>query len=143
MIHKRWNVGRWAFSLLELMVVLVILGLLSGIVVFKTRSYLVLSKQNATKVEIAKIREALETFYAVCDRYPTNEEGLAALVQPNEKFSEGLLNKVPRDPWGNPYQYNNPGRNGPYEVICYGGDSREGGDGANLDISSDDEQNQK
>ena len=58
------------------MVVLVIMGLMSGIVVFKTRSYLVLSKQNAAKVEIAKICEALETFYAAYDRYPTNDEGL-------------------------------------------------------------------
>ena len=125
------------------MVVLVILGLLSGIVVFKTRSYLVLSKQNAAKVEISKICQALETFYAAYDRYPTNEEGVAILAKPSEKFADGLLNKTPRDPWNNPYQYNNPGRNGPYEILCYGADAREGGDGPNLDISSEDENNKK
>jgi len=135
---RRHCMVRRGFSLLELMVVLVILGMLAGIVVFKTQSHLVLSKQNAAKVEISKIREALDTFYAVYDRYPTNEEGLTILAKPSEKFTEGLLNKVPSDPWGHPYQYNNPGRNYAYEIICYGADGREGGDGANLDISSDD-----
>jgi len=138
MTRKQPRTVRRAFSLLELMVVLVILGMMAGIVVFKTQSHLVLSKQNAARVEISKIREALDTFYAVYDRYPTNEEGLAILAKPSEKFTQGLLNKMPRDPWGNAYQYNNPGRNGPYEVICYGADGREGGEGANMDISSDD-----
>ena len=134
---------RSAFSLLELMVVLVILGLLAGIVVFKTRSYLILSKQNAAKVEISKICQALETYYAAYDRYPTNDEGIAILAKPSEKFSDGLLNKVPRDPWSNPYQYNNPGKSGPFDVVCYGADGREGGDGANLDISSEEERTKK
>lgn len=126
------------FSLVELMVVLVILGMLAGLVAFKTRSYLLHGKQNAAKVEISKISQALESFYAANDRYPTNEEGLDALAKPSSKFPEGLLTKLPRDPWGHPYQYNNPGRNGPFEVICYGADGREGGDAANQDISSDD-----
>jgi general secretion pathway protein G len=125
------------------MVVLVILGLMAGIVVFKTRSYLVMSKQNAAKVEIAKICQALETFYAAYDHYPTNEEGLAILASPSEKFTDGILNKVPRDPWGNPYQYNNPGRNGPFDLICYGADGREGGEDANKDITIDDDRNHK
>lgn len=141
--RNRHVISRRAFSLLELMVVLVILGLLSGIVVFKTRSYLVISKQNAAKVEIANICQALETFYSVFDRYPTNEEGLAILSQPSDKLVDGILNKVPRDPWSHPYQYNNPGRSGAYEVLCYGADGRESGDAANMDISSDDEQNKK
>ena len=88
MTRKQPRTVRRAFSLLELMVVLVILGMMAGIVVFKTQSH--------------------------------------------------LVHKMPRDPWGNAYQYNNPGRNGPYEVICYGADGREGGEGANMDISSDD-----
>lgn len=125
------------------MVVLVILGLMAGIVVFKTRSYLVMSKQNAAKVEISKISQALETFYAAYDRYPTNEEGLAVLAAPGEKFVDAILNKVPRDPWGNPYQYNNPGRNGAFDVICYGADGREGGEAANKDITSEDDRSEK
>jgi general secretion pathway protein G len=124
---------------MELMVVLVIMSLLAGTVVVKTRSYLLLSKQNAAKVEIAKICQALETFYAVYDRYPTNDEGLQILATKSEKFPDGLLNKLPRDPWGNPYQYNNPGKHGAYEVICYGADGREGGEGADKDICNEDD----
>lgn len=133
---KKQNTRR-AFSLVELMVVLVILGLLAGLVAFKTRSYLIHGKQNAAKVEIAKIAQALESFYAANDRYPTNEEGLDALAKPSAKFPDGLLTKLPRDPWGRPYQYNNPGRNGPFEVVCFGADGREGGDGANEDLNMD------
>lgn len=134
---------RKAFSLVELMAVLVILGMLSGLVAYKTRSYLIYSKQNAAKVEIAKVREAIEAFYAVCDCYPTNEEGIEILTKPSAKFAEGLLSKVPRDPWGNPYQYNNPGKIATFDVICYGADGREGGDGPNQDITSTDQQSSK
>jgi len=139
------RLGRWrrAFSLVELMAVLVILGMLSGLVAYKTRSYLIYSKQNAAKVEIAKVREAIEAFYAVCDRYPTNEEGIEILTKPSPKFAEGLLNKAPRDPWGNPYQYNNPGKSATFDLICYGADGREGGDGPNQDITSNDQQPSK
>ncbi|HBO44193.1 MAG TPA: type II secretion system protein GspG [Planctomycetaceae bacterium] len=127
-------VARRAFSLMELMVVIVILGLLAGLVVAKTRSYIVLSKQNSSRVELAKIREAMESFYAVYGRYPTNEEGVRALVEPSPKFPDGLLNKIPKDPWGNPYVYNNPGKEAAYDLICYGADGREGGEGADMDL---------
>jgi len=138
---KRTKQQRPGFSLVELMVVLVILGMLAGVVAFKTRSYLVSSKQNAARVEISKICEALGTFYAAYDRYPTNDEGLAILARPSEKFVDGLLSKLPKDPWGRPYQYNNPGRTGAYDVISYGEDGREGGDGANIDLTNHDEDN--
>jgi len=128
---------RNGFSLMELMVVIVILGLLAGLVVVKTRSYLILSKQNAAKVEIAKMREALESYYAIYNHYPTNEEGINALVEPSEKLPEGLLSKVPKDPWGNPYVYNSPGKEDVYDIICYGADGREGGEGADADILDD------
>jgi general secretion pathway protein G len=126
------------FSLIEVLVVMVIIGLLASLVVFRTRSYLVASKQNAAKAEIAKIVQALESFYAANDRYPTNEEGLEVLVSSSEAFPDGLLNKVPTDPWKHAYQYNSPGRTGPFEVICLGGDGREGGESTARDISSDD-----
>jgi len=127
---------RLAFTLLELMVVVVIIGLLAGLVTVRVRSYLVLSKQNAAKVEISKMVDALEAYYAVHNRYPTNEEGLAALVEQTPKFPDGLLNKVPTDPWDNDYVYNCPGRSAAYEIICYGADGREGGEGENADIIS-------
>jgi len=129
---------RRAFSLVELLVVMVIIGMLAGLVVFKTRSYLITSKQNAAKMEVARIVQALESFYAAHDRYPTNDEGLEALVTPSDRFADGILNKVPLDPWKHPYQYNSPGREAPFEVLCLGADGREGGEGADRDIRSDD-----
>ena len=58
------------------------------------------------------------------------------LARATDKIPEALLKNVPTDPWGHPYQYNSPGSAGPYEVICYGADGREGGEGVDLDISS-------
>ena len=126
-----------AFSLVELLVVMVIIGMLAGLVVFKTRSYLLASKKNAAQMEVARIVQGLESFYAAYDRYPSNDEGLAALVEPSEKFPDGILNKVPLDPWSHAYQYNSPGQNAAFEVICLGADGREGGEGHDGDIRSD------
>jgi general secretion pathway protein G len=131
--RRKWRAG---FSLPELMVVIVIIGLLAGVATISVRSYLVRGKQNIAKMEIAKICEALDAFYAHYDRYPTSEEGIAALAAKTTAFPDGLLSKVPNDPWGNPYEYVVPGRSGPYEVICYGGDHRQGGTGGDADISS-------
>lgn len=127
-----------AFTVVELMVVIVIIGLLAGVVTISVRSYLIRSRQNVAKMEIAKICQALETFYAQFDRYPTNEKGIAALTEKSTAFADGLLSKIPVDPWGNAYEYQSPGRKGTYEVVSYGADHREGGTGADTDISSDD-----
>ena len=93
--------------------------------------------ESAAKQEIATIILALETFYAIYGRYPTNEEGLAILTRSTDKLPEKLLEGEPIDPWSQPYQYNSPGANGPYEVVCYGADGREGGEGADADVRSD------
>lgn len=129
---------RRGFTLVELMVVIVIIGMLAGVVTFSVRGYLITSKQNVAKMEIAKVAEAINTFYTVNDRYPTNDEGIVVLTQPSKKFADGILSKVPRDPWGNDYQYTSPGRKGRFEIVCYGADKREGGEGADTDITSDD-----
>jgi len=126
------------FTLVELMVVIVLIGLLAGAVTLATRSYLVSGKQSVAKLEISKICEAIDTFYTVYDRYPTNDEGLEALAEPSDRFEAGLLSKVPLDPWGNPYEYVHPARDAAYEVISYGADGREGGEGADRDLSSRD-----
>lgn len=125
------------FSLVELMVVIVIIGLLAGVVTFSVRSYLILSKQNVAKLEISKFAQALETFYTSRDRYPTNEEGLAVLTKPSDDFPNGLLSFLPDDPWGQPYEYVSPGRSAAFEVVSYGADHREGGAGADKDLRSD------
>lgn len=134
-IHRTRSL-RGGFSLLEMMFVFVLIGLLAGLVTVNARYYLVRSKQNAARAEISSICSALETYYSAAGRYPDNEEGLAVLAKKSEQFPEPLLKQPPRDPWGHDYQYNRPGRNGPYEVICFGADGREGGSGGDKDIGS-------
>ena len=137
MCSERKRRVRSGFSLVEIMIVIVIIGLLAGAVTLRVTAYLNKAKQNTARKEIATICQALDTYYATYGRYPTNEEGLAALCQASEKLPESLLAGEPVDPWGKAYQYNAPGSKGPYEVLCYGSDGREGGDGAAADISSD------
>lgn len=132
------SASRNAFSLVELIVVMVILGMLAGLVAVRTRGYLISSKQNAAKTEIARIVNAIETFYADQGRYPTTDEGLEILVDGTDTWPDGFLTKVPKDPWKNAYEYVSPGSSEPYEVISLGGDGREGGEGENRDFSSED-----
>lgn len=134
---QKVSMRRIAFSLVELIVVMVILGMLAGLVAVRTRGYLVSSRQNAARAEIATIVNAIETFYADQSRYPTTDEGLQVLAEGTDAWPDGFLNKVPLDPWKNPYEYVSPGSTEPYEVICLGADGREGGEGENADISSE------
>ena len=134
--ERRRAPARRAFSLVELMIVIVIIGLLAGMVTVNVRSYISRARQSTARAEIATIVQALSTFYATYGRYPTNEEGLDVLLRATDKLPEPLLEGKPKDPWGNPYQYNSPGASGPFEVLCWGADGREGGDGADGDLSS-------
>jgi general secretion pathway protein G len=117
--------------------VLALMAILAGIVTVNVRHHLIEGKRNAAKTEISTIADALEGFYSTYGRYPTNEEGLAILSQKTDKLPEPLLKQAPLDPWNHPYQYDRPGKNGePYEVVCFGADGREGGEGADQDIYS-------
>ena len=127
---------RSGFTLVELMVVLVILAMLSGVVTVSIRTYLLRSKQSVAKIEISKMVQATDTYFATLDRYPSNAEGLAILAAQTEDFPEGILTFVPSDPWGNSYEYRSPGAESEYEIVCFGADKREGGTGANKDITS-------
>lgn len=129
--------SRRAFSLVEMMVVLVLIGLLAGLVTINVRQYMVSGRQNAAKAEIRTIVDAINTYYTQHGRYPSSEEGLEALIRTGPHQAEPLLSDEPVDPWGNRYQYFRPGRSGePFEVVSFGADGREGGEGADAEISS-------
>ncbi len=114
------------FSLIEVMVVVVIIGLLAGAVAIKVTDYIDTAEVNRANSDIAAISEAVEFYRLKHKRYPTNEEGL-----------EGVSVENRTDPWGRRYQYNSPGQNDTaYEVYTLGADGREGGEGSNADIYS-------
>ncbi len=113
------------------------MAMLAGLITISVRPILTRGKQSSAQTEIATICTALDSFYTTYGRYPSNEEGLAVPSRTSGKLVEPLLKQLPMDPWGHPYEYNQPGRNNePYEVICFGADGREGGEGADGDIIS-------
>jgi general secretion pathway protein G len=112
------------------------MAIVAAIVTVSVRPLMLKGKQDAARAEVGNICNALEAYYGVYGTYPTNQEGLAVLRRKTEKINEALLTQEPIDPWGHPYQYNAPGREGPYEVICFGADGREGGAGGDKDIVS-------
>lgn len=122
---------RSAFSFIEVMVVIVIIGLMAGAVSLSTRHYLDKAKKTRVRSDLATYHSALESYYGEFGHYPSSEEGLKILTP---KF----IDKLRPDPWGRAYQYNFPGQAGPYEILCFGADGREGGEGVNADLSSED-----
>lgn len=119
------------FSLIEVMIVVVIIGLLAAVVTYATSGYLGRAKRERARADIATYSGAIDGYYLANGRYPDNREGLRALA-PN------FVKVVQNDPWGRPYQYVQPGRSAPFDVICYGADGREGGTGDDADITSAD-----
>ena len=129
------------FTLIEIMVVVVILGLLAAIVVPKVMSRPDEARVVAAHADIAAIVQALKLYRLDNATYPSTEQGLAALVvrpgtdpQPLNWKPGGYLDRVPKDPWGKEYQYLNPGTHGEIDVFSYGADQQPGGDGNNADI---------
>ena len=129
---------RTGFSLVEFTAVLALMAIVAGIVTLGVRPLMVKGKQDAARTEISTIASALEAFYAAHGRHPTNEEGLQVLRGKSDKLTEPLLTRDPVDPWGHAYQYNAPGRDGPYDVVSFGADGRPGGEGGDSDLSSAD-----
>ena len=121
------------FTLMEIMIVVTIIALLSAVIIVpNVTKYLRRAKVEAAKVQIKNLQTPLLEYQSQKGNYPSTEEGLEALVK------EGLLKKVPLDPWGNPYQYRYPGEHDQeeYEIWSYGADGKEGGEGHNADIKS-------
>jgi general secretion pathway protein G len=135
--------GARGFTLIEIMVVIVILGVLAALVVPSVLSRTDDARNVAAKSDLAAIRQALKLYRLDNQRYPSSEQGLNALVTrptdpplpPNWKPG-GYLEKLPRDPWGHPYQYLNPGLKSDVDVFTYGADGQPGGTGADADIGS-------
>jgi general secretion pathway protein G len=123
---------RAGFTLVEMLVVLAIIGLIVGLVGPRVLNYLSESKVKAAQIQMENLASALDLFYLDAGRYPSTEEGLAALaVRPAGVSSwNGPYLKtasVPRDPWGHNFLYRAPGQNGPYDVGSLGPEGREGG----------------
>ncbi len=130
------------FTLIEMMVVVVIIGLLAAVVAPNLIGNIDTASVNRAKQDIRGIETALNLYRLDNFRYPSNDLGLEALVNdpgessaPNWK-SGGYLRSVPTDPWNNPYQYRYPGQHGEFDVWSYGADGREGGDGIDADIGN-------
>lgn len=129
------------YTLVELLVVLAILGLLVALAAPRVIKYLGSAKTDTARIQIEKLGGVLDLYRLEIGRYPTEQEGLAALVErppqsdawngPYLKNRESLT-----DPWGRPYGYRSPGEHGDYDLYTLGADGKEGGDGEDQDIAS-------
>jgi general secretion pathway protein G len=133
--NSKRNRCRRAFSLIEIMIVVVIIGLMAGVVTLATTGYLERAKKERARSDIATYTTALDSYYLQKGRFPDTQEGLKVLVP-------DFVKAITTDPWGHPYQYLKPGKSTPYEIISYGADGREGGSGADADILASEIQTQ-
>jgi general secretion pathway protein G len=128
------------FTLLELLVVVVIIGLLAGIVAPRYFGQVGKSEVNVARAQLDALEKALDQYRLDVGRYPSTELGLKALVErpaSEPKWSGPYLRKdVPPDPWGKPYVYKLPGEKGEFDLLSYGKDGQPGGTGENADLTN-------
>ena len=133
------------FTLIELMVVIVILGILAGLIIPRIMGRPDEARRAKARMQMESIETSLKLYKLDNGAYPRTEQGLKALVElpttaplPKNWRKDGYLErgKVPKDPWGNDYIYLSPGAHGEYDLISYGADGEAGGDGANKDVNS-------
>ena len=128
------------FTLLELLVVMVIIGLLAGYVGPKFFGQIGKSEVKATRAQIDALQKSLDQYRLDVGRYPSTEQGLAVLVaRPTDEAKWGgpyLSKALPKDPWGHDYQYRSPGEHGEYDLLSFGKDGRPGGEGEDADLTS-------
>jgi general secretion pathway protein G len=135
--HRRED----GFTLIELLVVLAILGLLIGLVAPQVMKYLGRARSDAARVQIQNIAGALDLFRLDIRRYPTQQEGLQALVEMPAGLGDWngpylQQKRVPLDPWNRPYVYRIPGEHGEYDLYTLGADNAPGGTGENQDVTN-------
>lgn len=131
------------FTLIELMVVIVILGLLATVVVINVLPSQDRAMAEKARADVALLEQALDSYRLDNLVYPRTDQGLQALVQPPaglarpERYRKGgYVRRLPADPWGNAYQYRMPGQRGSFDVFSFGADGVEGGEGENADIGN-------
>ena len=142
-MHRKTAVtAQQGFTLIEIMVVMVILGLLVAVVAPNIMGRSDQAKVTVAKTQLSNIGNALDLYRLDNSRYPSTQQGLDALVRrpngspaPRNWNPDGYLKSVPEDPWGMDYQYISPGTDGAYDLYSLGSDGREGGDGDAADIS--------
>ena len=142
-IRRALPVSRRArgMTLIEILVVLVLIGIVMGILGGNFIGKGEKAKADAAKIEISQISQTLDLFKLEIGRYPTTQEGLQALITAptgatNWNGPYWKKQTVPKDPWGNEYKYVSPAPNAPYDIVSLGADGKEGGEGVNKDISS-------
>lgn len=131
------------FTLLEVMVVIVILGVLASLVVPNLLGNKEKADQQKAVTDIVALENALDMYKLDSSVYPTTDQGLDALVskpssspEPRNYRTDGYIKRLPKDPWGNDYQYLSPGDNGTIDIFTLGADGQEGGEGASADIGN-------
>jgi general secretion pathway protein G len=129
------------FTLIELMVVMVIIGVLAALIVPNVLERADEARTTAARTDVNNLMQALKLYKLDNQAYPTTEQGLQALVNkpasgPTPGNWKPYLDKLPNDPWGRPYQYLNPGVKGEIDVMSFGADGQPGGEGKNADIGS-------
>jgi general secretion pathway protein G len=137
-MRKRLRRSPHGFTLIELMVVILIIGLLATIVVQNLRSATDKAKRVKAQADVAQIKSALDRYYLDAGSYPATDQGLNALIAAPSSgnvpkdWGGPYIEKIPPDPWGNPYFYQSDGN--AYVLKSYGADGAEGGEGKNADI---------
>jgi general secretion pathway protein G len=137
--HIHWKPNKKGFTLVEILVVMVIIGLIAALVGPRLFPKLGKGKQSAAKAQIELLGQTLDQFRLDVGRYPTTQEGLNTLtVNPGvEKWDGPYLKKeLPNDPWGRAYNYQCPGTHGEYDLFSYGRDGALGGEGEDQDVVS-------
>lgn len=131
------------FTLIEVMVVVVILSILAAVVVPRIMSRPDEARITKAKQDVRALEAALNLYRLDNYVYPTTDQGIEALVQkpttppePKNWKSGGYLDRLPKDPWGNPYYYLNPGQHGEFDLYSLGADGQPGGEGVNADIGN-------